>query len=100
MRLGASRRHQFFAYLHRKRQIREAIAVQMADFASTDAELDSTETVRSHDDAVPTRDFAFDLFGEAVGHTGPHQRVISASRSAPTETNLTGTRMRSSIVST
>jgi len=60
MRLGASRRHQFFAYLHRKRQIREAIAVQMADFASTDAELDSTETVRLHDDAVPTRDFAFD----------------------------------------
>jgi hypothetical protein len=49
------------AHANRKRQVGQAIPVQVAELAATDAELNPSEAMRFDGDAAPAGDFAFDL---------------------------------------
>jgi hypothetical protein len=52
--------HQLLTDTNRKREIREAAAVQVAEFASADAELQEAGTVRGNRHARPGSNLALD----------------------------------------
>ena len=74
MRAGASCRDELLTHLYREWQIRKPIAMQMPELASADAELDAAKAMRLDGYTVPIRDFALDLFGDAVGHLSNETR--------------------------
>jgi hypothetical protein len=61
MRFGSAGRNQLFPHAHGKRQIGEAVAVQVAELATADPELDPAESMRTNAHTLPAADSLFDL---------------------------------------
>jgi hypothetical protein len=59
--LGAPGRDKLIANRHRKRKIREAASMQMAEFTAPNSELETAETMRRGHHAIPRSDLARDL---------------------------------------
>src|SRR6476660_5721321 len=68
MGFGPASRNQLIFHADRKRQIGEAIAVQVAELAPAHTELDPAESMRSDGHAVPAGDGLFNLACDRPGH--------------------------------
>ncbi len=61
MRFGPAGRNQLLSHAYWKRQIGEAVAVQVAELATADPELDPAESMRTNAHTLPAADGLFNL---------------------------------------
>ncbi len=61
MCFGPAGRNQLFSHAYGKRQIGQAVAVQVAELATADPELDAAESMRTNADTLPAADCLFNL---------------------------------------
>src|SRR6185503_11305506 len=95
--LRASRGHELLPDRDWKWKIGEAASMQMAELSSSYTELDTAETMRSGDHAVPRSHFAADLRRKRICHRGAQAIIACARRWRSRRSGLRGGALRSQL---